>query len=154
MSAVTLRLCFVFTFVFCCWVTRAFFSCFNHWRRESTLETCEVSSHFWEQILTTLWLSHSLLTTRILNQEPPFVIFSKWSRFSTSLSNGSNISCNRRRQGYDARGWQKPDKNAKAPCKWTRDCWMLHVASICTPCCILLCVFGSCCAVWTEPAKL
>ena len=27
---------------------------------------------------------------------------------------------------------------AKAPCKWTHHCWMLHVASVCTPCCMLL----------------
>ena len=25
-------------------------------------------------------------------------------------------------------------------------CWMLHVASVCTPCCMLLYVVGSCCA--------
>ena len=25
-------------------------------------------------------------------------------------------------------------------------CWMLHVASVCTPCCMLLRVVGSCCA--------
>ena len=25
-------------------------------------------------------------------------------------------------------------------------CWMLHVASVFTPCCMLLCVVGSCCA--------
>ena len=27
---------------------------------------------------------------------------------------------------------------SKAPCKRTRHCWMLHVASVCTPCCMLL----------------
>ena len=26
------------------------------------------------------------------------------------------------------------------------NCWMLHVASVCTPCCMLLSVVGSCCA--------
>ena len=26
----------------------------------------------------------------------------------------------------------------KAPCKRTQHCWMLHVASVCTPCCMLL----------------
>ena len=27
----------------------------------------------------------------------------------------------------------------KAPCKRTQRCWMLLVASVCTPCCMLLC---------------
>ena len=27
---------------------------------------------------------------------------------------------------------------AKAPCKRTQHCWMLHVASVCSPCCMLL----------------
>ena len=35
---------------------------------------------------------------------------------------------------------------SKAPCKGTQHCWMLHLASVCTPCCMLLCVVGSCCA--------
>ena len=26
----------------------------------------------------------------------------------------------------------------KAPCKRTQHCWMLHVVSVCTPCCMLL----------------
>ena len=26
------------------------------------------------------------------------------------------------------------------------NCWMLHVAPVCTPCCMLLSVVGSCCA--------
>ena len=32
------------------------------------------------------------------------------------------------------------------PCKRTQHCWMLHVASICTPCCMLLDVVACCCA--------
>ena len=32
----------------------------------------------------------------------------------------------------------------KALCKRRQHCWMLHVASVCTPCCILLRVGGSC----------
>ena len=28
----------------------------------------------------------------------------------------------------------------------SQNCWMLHVASVCTPCCMLLGVVGSCCA--------
>ena len=41
---------------------------------------------------------------------------------------------------------------AKAPCKrtqrWTNSqhCWMLHVTSVCTPCCLLLDIVGCCCA--------
>ena len=31
-------------------------------------------------------------------------------------------------------------------------CWMLHVVSICTPCCMLLCVVGSCYAKF-EPSQ-
>ena len=38
----------------------------------------------------------------------------------------------------------------KAPCKWTQHCWpttwMLHVASVCTPCCMLLDVVACRCA--------
>ena len=34
----------------------------------------------------------------------------------------------------------------KAPCIWTQHCWMLHVASVCTPCCMLLDVAACCCA--------
>ena len=34
----------------------------------------------------------------------------------------------------------------KAPCKRTQYCWMLHVVSVCTHCCMLLFVVGSCCA--------
>ena len=34
----------------------------------------------------------------------------------------------------------------QAPCKRTRHCWMLHVASVCTPCCMLLDVVACCCA--------
>ena len=30
----------------------------------------------------------------------------------------------------------------KAPCKRTQHCWMLHVAPVCTPCCMLLRVVG------------
>ena len=33
------------------------------------------------------------------------------------------------------------------PCaKGTQHCWMLLVASVCTPCCLLLHAVGSCCA--------
>ena len=32
----------------------------------------------------------------------------------------------------------------KALCKRTQHCWMLHVASVCTTCCMLLRVVGSC----------
>ena len=35
---------------------------------------------------------------------------------------------------------------SKAPCKRTQHCWMLHVASVCTPCCMLLDVVACCCA--------
>ena len=35
---------------------------------------------------------------------------------------------------------------AKSPVQRTQHCWMLHVASVCTPCCMLLSVVGSCCA--------
>ena len=35
---------------------------------------------------------------------------------------------------------------SKAPCKWPQHCWMLYDASVCTPCCTLLRVVGSCCA--------
>ena len=31
-------------------------------------------------------------------------------------------------------------------CKRAQHCWMLHVASVCTPCCMLLSVVGSCLA--------
>ena len=34
----------------------------------------------------------------------------------------------------------------KAPCKRTQHCWMLHVASVCTPCCMFLDVVACCCA--------
>ena len=34
----------------------------------------------------------------------------------------------------------------QAPCKRTQHCWMLHVASVCTPCCMLLDVVVCCCA--------
>ena len=34
----------------------------------------------------------------------------------------------------------------KAPCKRTQHCWMLHGASVCTPCCMLLDVVACCCA--------
>ena len=34
---------------------------------------------------------------------------------------------------------------SKAPCKRTQHCRMLHVASVCPPCCMLLRVFWSCC---------
>ena len=34
----------------------------------------------------------------------------------------------------------------EAPCKRTQHCWMLHVASVCTPCCMLLDVVACCCA--------
>ena len=34
----------------------------------------------------------------------------------------------------------------KAACKRTQHCWMLHVASVCTPCCMLLDVVACCCA--------
>ena len=30
--------------------------------------------------------------------------------------------------------------------RWTQHCWMLHVASVFTPCCMLLHVVRSCCA--------
>ena len=36
-------------------------------------------------------------------------------------------------------------KGSKALSKRTQHCWRLHVASVCTPCCILLRVVGSCC---------
>ena len=32
---------------------------------------------------------------------------------------------------------------SKAPCKRPQHCWMLHDASVCTPCCMLLRVVGS-----------
>ena len=32
-----------------------------------------------------------------------------------------------------------------APWKWTQHCWMLHFASVCTPCCMLLRAIGSSC---------
>ena len=34
----------------------------------------------------------------------------------------------------------------QAPCKRTQHCWMLHVASVCTPSCMLLDVVACCCA--------
>ena len=34
---------------------------------------------------------------------------------------------------------------SKSPWKRTQHCWMLHVASVCTPCFMLLHVVGSCC---------
>ena len=37
-------------------------------------------------------------------------------------------------------------KCSKVPCKRTQNCWILHVASVCTPCCMLLRVVGTCCA--------
>ena len=33
----------------------------------------------------------------------------------------------------------------QALCKQTQHCWMLRVASVCTPSCMLLHVVGSCC---------
>ena len=42
------------------------------------------------------------------------------------------------RQIYD--GWIY-----QAPWKRTQHCWMLHVASVCTHCCMLLLVVGRCC---------
>ena len=33
-----------------------------------------------------------------------------------------------------------------AACKRTQHCWMLHVASVCTPCCVLLNGVACCCA--------
>ena len=35
--------------------------------------------------------------------------------------------------------------SSKAPCKRTQHCWMSHVKSVCTPCCMLMQVVGSCC---------
>ena len=35
----------------------------------------------------------------------------------------------------------------KGPCKRTQHCWMLNVASFCTPCCVLLGVVASVCAL-------
>ena len=35
----------------------------------------------------------------------------------------------------------------KGPCKQTQHCWMLNVASVCTPCCVLLRVVASVCAL-------
>ena len=46
---------------------------------------------------------------------------------------------------YSLNLWQYRLIN-KAPCKRTQHCWMWHVASVCTPCCMLLRVVGSCCA--------
>ena len=37
---------------------------------------------------------------------------------------------------------------SKAPWKGMQHCWMSHVASVCTPCCMLLRVVGSCCAIF------
>ena len=34
---------------------------------------------------------------------------------------------------------------SKALCKRPQHCWMLHDVSVCTPCCMLLRVVGSCC---------
>ena len=38
-------------------------------------------------------------------------------------------------------------KCSKGPCKRTQNCWMLHVASVCTPCCILLRVAACSCVL-------
>ena len=46
----------------------------------------------------------------------------------------------------NAVGAQAPRELRKAPCKRTQHIWMLHVVSLCTPCCMLLRVGGSCCA--------
>ena len=35
---------------------------------------------------------------------------------------------------------------SQALCKSVQNCWMLHVASVCSPCCMLLRVVGSYCA--------
>ena len=40
----------------------------------------------------------------------------------------------------------KPSPKSLAPCKRTQHCWMLHFASVCTPCCMLLDVVACCCA--------
>ena len=37
----------------------------------------------------------------------------------------------------------QPDATLLA--KSSQNCWMLHVASVCTPCCMLLHIVGSCC---------
>ena len=36
--------------------------------------------------------------------------------------------------------------DARLLAKNSQHCWILHVASVCTPCCMLLRVVGSCCA--------
>ena len=38
------------------------------------------------------------------------------------------------------------DAVCQARCKRTQHCWMSHVASVCTPCCMLLDVVACCCA--------
>ena len=41
----------------------------------------------------------------------------------------------------------------KGPCKRTQHCWMLNVASVCTPCCVLLGVVASVCALLQTRAQ-
>ena len=51
----------------------------------------------------------------------------------------SNISCTRRRQRYQAEeAGNHQQMLIEAPCKRAQHCWMLYVASDCTPCCMLL----------------
>ena len=39
---------------------------------------------------------------------------------------------------------KKSEQEHKAPSKRTQQCWMLHVASVCAPCCMLLRVVTFC----------
>ena len=56
------------------------------------------------------------------------------------------------RQQHETSGWSETyfitppfSKKYKAPCKRTQHGWMLHFASVCTPCCVLLDVVACCC---------
>ena len=61
-------------------------------------------------------------------------------------------------QGFEESGPSRKTKVKldKAPCKRTQYCWikMLHVASVCTPCCMLLHAVGSCCAMFETSQTL
>ena len=42
--------------------------------------------------------------------------------------------------------WSPVQSKATLLANNSQHCWMLHVASVCIPCCMLLRVFGSCCS--------
>ena len=42
--------------------------------------------------------------------------------------------------------WSPVQSDAASLANNSQHCWMLHVASVCTPCCMLLRVVGSCCS--------